>query len=436
VRRLNPEAMKSTRDFALTIAALEKRLQRLERTASLARSSIEGDAIYAYDVNEAATMVIGGQYDGTNAAAVLTGPTPPQPSPPIVSTAPGGLNVEWDGFYADIDAVSPMDFLRVDIAVGNTQSFDPIATPPSTAIVSPRGGSAFISLPPGLFYVAFVARTYAGVPSEPSVLMPGEVTESAVVTAPPAASPTPTVTGGIDSITVSWPNAAYSVEVHVSQSPSFTPTLGDRTTFVAASDGTSVTVIRMPNGASLNYTSAYYVRTIAYNDGGAAPPSPAVTGSLQPGALQLNEGGTTKTTRLRVTSSTDVDPNDPLNEPPLVVGDATARHIRMDGNELVGMFDATRKGLLGLQGTFFTGWDYGVARITTDADGEDFIAHTIGAVPTIVVLSTTVVGEQYEVRLAARSTAQFRVRARNTANALAPAGTQIDVHWIAILASA
>lgn len=430
-RNLDPGAMKSVRDFASILADLETRIRRMERTASLARSSIVDGAVYAYD-GEAPTMVVGAQFDGTNGASVLTGPVPPGPSAPIVTSSPGGLTVKWDGFYGDIDAVSPMDFQRVDVAVGAAQTFDPVGTPPSTAIMSPRGGSTFVPLAPGVFYVALVTRTAAGVASVPSPVVPGEVTESAVVVSAPSTSPPPTVIGTIDAIQVSWPQIAASVEVHISQVSSFTPTLGNRATFVAASDGTSVTVIRLPNGAPLTYTTAYYIRLIAYNDGGAAPPSQVVATALQPGSLQLNDGGTTKTTRLRVTSDVDVDPTVANNEPAVIIGPPAGSHLRIDGNEIWSMSTSTTTGGLGLQGKFFQGWDYGVASITTNAEGEASIPHGLGAPPTVVLVSGTVVGGVYEVRLLARANVAFAVRLLTATGVAAGAGVDADVHWLAI----
>jgi len=156
------------------VATLARRLVELERTVrssnapQLSHSSIETGALTEYDED---TLVgqYGMQYDGTHTAASLGGPPPPQPTPPIVQSAGGGLLVGWDGEYAGgIFTVAPMDWLRVDIAVGPV-GFDPIATPPVTAITSPRGGLAFVPLEPGEYEVYLIVRSESGKASPVSI---------------------------------------------------------------------------------------------------------------------------------------------------------------------------------------------------------------------------------------------------------------------------
>lgn len=166
-----------------SIRELARKVKRLERavyratTPQLAASAIEDGAVEAYE-GDSLTMVVGQQYDGTSAAAVVNGPPPPKPSDPEVTPAAGGLIISWDGLWAEgTTTVAPMDFARVDVVVGS----DPIATPPKASIQSPRGGEVFIVLPEQSHDVYLVARSLPGKASEPS--------------GPVAATPLPVATG-------------------------------------------------------------------------------------------------------------------------------------------------------------------------------------------------------------------------------------------------
>lgn len=99
------------RVLARRLAVLEQQI-RLRKQPSLAYSSIDDGALMATDADGNTTMVIGVQHDGTNGAAPIVGPTPPQPTLPLVTPAAGGLRVYWDGTFAD-GSVAPMDFARV-----------------------------------------------------------------------------------------------------------------------------------------------------------------------------------------------------------------------------------------------------------------------------------------------------------------------------------
>ena len=147
-----------------------------QRGSQLAFSSLEDGAIREFDLGGALKAMYGLQWDGTHTAASLGGPTPPHPSAPDVAGVPGGLLVGWDGFFADgPTVVAPMDFSRVDISVGPV-GFDPIATPPTSSIMSPRGGSVFISLTPGNYEVALITRSQSGGASTTSTIVGGTAT--------------------------------------------------------------------------------------------------------------------------------------------------------------------------------------------------------------------------------------------------------------------
>lgn len=88
----------------------------------------------------------------------------------------------------------------------------------------------------------------------------------------PAASPAPTVTGGIGALFVRWPaitNAdPVTYEVHLSTVDGFTP---DGTTLVGTTPATSLTLKTLPSGDPLAYDIDYYVKVVATDGDGAAP---------------------------------------------------------------------------------------------------------------------------------------------------------------------
>jgi hypothetical protein len=160
------------------IRALARRLASLEasthsRGEQLAYSSLEDGALREFSLEGEQVAQYGKQFDGTSAAATLVSPAPPAPSRPGVLGVAGGLVLTWDGtFEGDITVVAPMDWRQVDVVVGPV-GMDPIATPPSVSITSPRGGEVFVPLEPGEYAVALVSRTLAGRPSEPSPVATG-----------------------------------------------------------------------------------------------------------------------------------------------------------------------------------------------------------------------------------------------------------------------
>jgi hypothetical protein len=156
----------AVRDLARRLAALEAQVGK--RGTQLEHSALEDGAIREFNLDGQQVAQYGTQWDGTHTAASLSGPPPPTPSAPVAQDASGGLLVGWDGTYADGFSVSPMDWARIDVAVG-PPGFDPIATPPVAAITSPRGGLAFVGAAPGDYEVALVARSQSGAASLPSV---------------------------------------------------------------------------------------------------------------------------------------------------------------------------------------------------------------------------------------------------------------------------
>lgn len=157
------------------ITDLARRLARLEQGVTaqnvpqLAASSVEAGAIPHYDSAGQMTALVGEQHDGTTAAAVLAGPTPPAPAGLDADAGPGSIAVTWNGSFAD-GSVAPMDFARVEVHVGETQDFEPDPFPGSLTrvgtIESPGGGTLTIPATPGDKWVALVTRSQPGKVSE------------------------------------------------------------------------------------------------------------------------------------------------------------------------------------------------------------------------------------------------------------------------------
>lgn len=170
-RRVPPDATA----LAALLAEYDTRLKALERSSSLARSSIENGSLKA-KVGGALTMVLGAQYDGTNAAVSVTGPNPPVPTAPTLTPKVGAATVRWDGLWqpvgGDTQVVAPMDFARVEIHASTDPAFlaDTISTLVGT-YETPRGGDQLVPIPiSGQDHtIKLVARSLSGKRSAASV---------------------------------------------------------------------------------------------------------------------------------------------------------------------------------------------------------------------------------------------------------------------------
>lgn len=97
----------------------------------------------------------------------------------------------------------------------------------------------------------------------------------------PTVSPEPTVVGGIGSLFVSFAPIAFqqvTVDVHLSLATGFMP---DGTTLVKTVSGTNATITTLPDGVTaLSPNTTYYIKLVAHNPAGYAPPSNEAPGSL------------------------------------------------------------------------------------------------------------------------------------------------------------
>lgn len=179
------------RALARRLAALEARAKQ-SKQPTLAFSTIDGGgALQATDENDALTMIVGKQFDDTNTAAVVTGPTPPTPSAPLVTPAPGVLRAYWDGTFED-NGFAPMDFSRVMVYA------EPMSTyvgpqPLNQALMvgefnTATGSEVTISLPGvehAFYLVCWTQAGKYGAASDPSLGTPalinkGEIADGAV----------------------------------------------------------------------------------------------------------------------------------------------------------------------------------------------------------------------------------------------------------------
>ena len=142
-------------DLAKRLSALERKILSTKQP-TLNRSAIDGGAIQGMDSEGNLRTVIGEQFDGTNTVSVVTGPTPPTPTAPLLTPGLGTVRTYWDGTFAD-GSMSPMDFRRVTVHATPSKDFtgfDP--TDQSTiigTISTATGGEVTSALASGQEYV-------------------------------------------------------------------------------------------------------------------------------------------------------------------------------------------------------------------------------------------------------------------------------------------
>ena len=153
------------RRLAAEIAGLRREVRAASTTQQLGYSSIEnGGRILVKDADGREVMDIGRNPDGSYGATPRIGPTPPQPTAPVLVPTPAGITVRWEGTYLD-SLITPDDFSRVEVHL----SVDPNLAGDSAhnlvgTIESPRGGDVVVTkLQPSTdYYVVLVARNTAG----------------------------------------------------------------------------------------------------------------------------------------------------------------------------------------------------------------------------------------------------------------------------------
>lgn len=168
----------SVDSMAREIASLRKQVRALSRQPRLTNSAIDDGALITTVGGEDGrqlTAVLGQQWDGTNGLIVTSGPVPPTPSIPAMTTVPGGVLVEWNGTYPDqpgytTPVVAPGDFAGVTVEVCTNPDFA-TATVFRGTITSPAGGHVSVSWPltGANLYARLITKTTAGRSSLPSL---------------------------------------------------------------------------------------------------------------------------------------------------------------------------------------------------------------------------------------------------------------------------
>ena len=165
--------------IARRLLDLERHMRALSTSSQLDHSSIEGGHIDVYSVDGDFRGRVGTQPDGSIGVVAYNAPPPPTPRAPVLTSAPRGYLVTWDGFNDDGYNIHPLDWARVEIHSAVTTGFAYSATTLRGTFESPQGGShlclAGLEYQLGLsdtYEVLLVARNTSGTASLPSVRIP------------------------------------------------------------------------------------------------------------------------------------------------------------------------------------------------------------------------------------------------------------------------
>jgi hypothetical protein len=151
------------------------RISDLEQADQASERSIDSGSLDIYDDDDNLRARIGKQPDGSYSAKAY-GKKPQTPTEPDVIPVPGGCIVEWDGTFEE---AQEDDVQRVAIHVGLSENFAVVTgdeedeeddQTEKAAILSPRGGSAFLALDPGeeKYWVRLTAIAEGQVESDPT----------------------------------------------------------------------------------------------------------------------------------------------------------------------------------------------------------------------------------------------------------------------------
>src|SRR5687768_12102147 len=127
------------RSLMTRLARIEKAQQDKGSTPQLGTSSIEGGTLVVNDDLGALKGAVGSQADGTNTFVAFNGPPPPQPTVPAIELLSGAVRVSWDGLWVD-DALTPLDFSRIDVHFIDDLSDDPLEMPARASILAQGWG--------------------------------------------------------------------------------------------------------------------------------------------------------------------------------------------------------------------------------------------------------------------------------------------------------
>ncbi|MFE9461722.1 hypothetical protein [Streptomyces californicus] len=147
-------------DIGLKIAALEKAVQELQRSARLSSAALDDTALLVRDGTGSLRGIVGQQGDGTTAVTIVNGAPPPAPATPTAAPALGGISVGWGGTFAN-GAVIPLDWARVEVHASPADGFTPDSESLVATIETAQGGIVYIPATTPQ-YVRLVARNTSG----------------------------------------------------------------------------------------------------------------------------------------------------------------------------------------------------------------------------------------------------------------------------------
>ncbi|MFJ4412971.1 hypothetical protein [Streptomyces sp. NPDC088925] len=165
--------------LAERVADLERRLSATTRTARLAYSSIEDGAIEVYDNDGTLRGSIGVQPDGTVGMVAVNAPPPPAPAPALVDSALAGLDVSWDGQWANDEDTTPLDLALVQVHM-TALADEELSEETMVAALVPGGGRTGVAT--GTYepmWIILVAVNTSGVAGPPSAPVQGQARRAA-----------------------------------------------------------------------------------------------------------------------------------------------------------------------------------------------------------------------------------------------------------------
>ncbi len=269
--------------FAREISSLKRQVLAMKQPG-LGNSTIDGGAIQAANDDGTLTMIVGGQFDGTNTSAVVTGPTPPTPTVPEVTETVGALRIYWDGEFTGGD-VAPMDFARVVVYAESIMSY--IGDEPTNqrrmvgTIENANGGFVTVSLEPDMEYVVYLhcwsqAGKYSA-QSQTVYATPISVEPPTVV--PPNSPAIEVAPHALGFVVIAEDiDPTSQIDYHVSTVSGFTPGPG---TLLATTRSQVMDFRATPDGVAFAKDTTYYFVAIAHNIVGDATPSAEVPGMLR-----------------------------------------------------------------------------------------------------------------------------------------------------------
>jgi hypothetical protein len=171
-----------TRTLEAQLASMLERLDALERgsrATQLGNSSLDGTTLSVVAPDGTRLASWGVQPDGTASTKHTDPKTPPRPNTPVVTSAIGGIEVEWNGLLIQ---ATPGNFERCSIHVSPVEGF--VASDGNKVGDFYKAGKFAVETDYVRQHVKLIAWSTAGVASEPSFeqyAIPGKVVADSVL---------------------------------------------------------------------------------------------------------------------------------------------------------------------------------------------------------------------------------------------------------------